>query len=830
MQLPLRDRYRYERYIAMRKTKDQNQLASADDTTIMNDTPPTASTHPKVKKNKIRPKLKPIVSTDDDDDEGLGYGEWKKPASAHNTPTTSPQPKAKKKLKIRPKLKPIVSTDEGDEDEGLGYGEWAPSPKPSPIKPRQISESGSEEDDAIHAIQKISSNFLQPPPTTTSSEMEEKEEIIQPEARVDNDVGASSRPITQSKRDFDNKLQFFENNTGGEKVKKVSDNRASTTNATTHTQQQQKGTEAEVALEWCWSRIWKGSLVLFCIAICCEVLSIAIIIKMSLSHNVGISSDIGEEALLWNKELTSNNATIDENIAGEVLWSSREENEEVPVIELLGIEGKESVERTIENILPPEEATMSVISVADDGQYIKKDEGSSVNGLNELVVLEEDATEDDTHPEIEISLSPEEERETQARHDEYPCTQEDDGSESDFDPEVEEHLASPEGVAASSETTAQIVPVTNDEDIDSNSTLEVAYDEVSGDESNANEQAGIRLAEEEDTEATEKVDDEQPSAIQTPESEPTVNDLPDTDNKELEAVEEYLSPAGAVLDDIEHHDEASSEQEDEGSESLASEPPETDSDKLETEEEEHLMSSEEVPVSAMIVQMAPETIDGELDAQITLDPSGNEELGEELDANGLADTNLVEVEAGMKVEASDNNKQPEPAIEPSLKATDGYERDSTSVEEASTGDMQPTAHMNDAVMPAAEAELDENEHAQIELIEEETTSEDGSDQPKPEGMSSVGDNNHVENADQNVDEDVPQKQPVLPRTSETKHEFLSQLEKFEEAFESYEVIDALVGHVATAVPKLLLKRILGAAMKVKERLSRRKKKQLMRRE
>jgi hypothetical protein len=55
---------------------------------------------------------------------------------------------------------------------------------------------------------------------------------------------------------------------------------------------------------------------------------------------------------------------------------------------------------------------------------------------------------------------------------------------------------------------------------------------------------------------------------------------------------------------------------------------------------------------------------------------------------------------------------------------------------------------------------------------------------------------------------------VRPLTKETKREFLAMLNQFEDAFESYEVIDALIGHVVCAVPKLLLKRVLGLFTKV----------------
>jgi len=795
---------------------------------------PTTSPRSKGKKNKIRPKLKPIVSTDKDDDEGLGYGEWTQNqlASANNsttsmnvTPTTSPRPKARKN-KIRPKLKPIVSTNE-DDDEGLGYGEWAPSPlKPS----RQISKnnnwSGSEEEeedekedeardeDTMHAIQNISSKLLH---SATTNEKEEEIELDE---------------ATQSKRNsFDNKLQLSESNTVDDEKVKVSDNRAS--NNAIHTPQ--KGTdEVDLQLQLLWSRIWKGTMLLLCIAIFCEVLSIAIITKMRLSH-VELSSNISE-SLSSNEELISANVTMDENVTGEVLlWSSREENEEVPdIMEVAGIE-EESIEPTIENKVPSEEEIVPATSVAVDVQYNKKDEGI-VNGLpeNELAKLEEDVTEDSTQPASEVSSSPEDEIET--HENEYPSTQEEEGSESganekasECDPEADEHMTSSEEVTTS-EATERTVPVTNDEDLDANNTLEVAHDEVADDESSANEQAGIRLIEEMAlVETAEKVregsgsDDEQHSAMQDQESESSVNELPLTDHEKLETVGEYLPPAEDVHDDIELNGEQPSAEDDE-SESVANKLPGIDSGRLETEEE-HLSPSKEVPVSAMTEEMDSVTIDEELDAQITLD----EGLGEESNANELADTDLVEVEVETKVESSDNNEQHEQHEPILVEATDGYERDSTSVKEASASGKQPSTNVNDVTLPSAEPNSVENEHANNEQIEEETTSEDGSDQPKLiEGSPSLDGSDHGggDDDDQNVNKDVlHQQQQVPPRSIETKREFLGNLEKFEEAFESHEVIDALVGHVAYVVPKLLLKRILGAVRKVKERFLKKKQKQ-----
>ncbi len=50
---------------------------------------------------------------------------------------------------------------------------------------------------------------------------------------------------------------------------------------------------------------------------------------------------------------------MDEDVAGEVLWSSREENEDVLDVQLAGIEEEESVETATEDILPSDDATMS---------------------------------------------------------------------------------------------------------------------------------------------------------------------------------------------------------------------------------------------------------------------------------------------------------------------------------------------------------------------------------------------------------------------------------------------------------------------------------------
>ena len=202
------------------------------------------------------------------------------------------------------------------------------------------------------------------------------------------------------------------------------------------------------------------------------------------------------------------------------------------------------------------------------------------------------------------------------------------------------------------------------------------------------------------------------------------------------------------------------------------------------------------------------------DAKSGLDPSRDEVIGEESDTNELADTDLVDV----VVEDSDNG------IHDLMTPSEEYEsKSSASMEEVLVSDKQPVANnIHDASTPSKEPEPLENEPAKTELVEEKTKSED-----VPEGSPSLddgsdhGDNNYHEEEN----EHELQQEPPPRYTTETKREFLDTLDKFEDTFDSYDVIDALIGHVVFAVPKLLLKRILGAAMKVKGGFSKKEKKQ-----
>ena len=322
--------------------------------------------------------------------------------------------------------------------------------------------------------------------------------------------------------------------------------------------------------------------------------------------------------------------------------------------------------------------------------------------------------------------------------------------------------------------------VTVNEDLDANSALGPSDDEGFRDESDANEVAETYLVE---VVVDDSTDNEQPEVVITP---------------SVEAAEE-------VREGFESDDEQPDAREDEQSEADVDEQA---SDSSELEAEEYSSPPEEVTESDTI-QALPVTIDGDIDTFSALHPLVDEKLVDESDANEAAETDLVEVE--ITVEDSDNDEQPELVVTPSEEADAEKESEIVSVEEVSASDEQHVANIDDAVMTSEEPESDEKEHATIET---EMTSEDGSDQHEAEGSPSLDD--HEDNDREDTEHELQQQSP---RTIETKREFLATLEKFEDTFESYEVIDALIGHVACAVPKLLVKRILGAATKLKGRFS-----------
>jgi hypothetical protein len=649
----------------------------------------------------------------------------------NDTPKSSPRPKAKKN-KIRPKLKPIVSPNE-DDDEGLGYGEWAPV---SPLKPRNVTEnnwSGSEEDEKKEEISSVHEALV------ARDEVKKIRPKLQPvssekEVQTKEEIWSESRSRPESQCSFDNKLQLSESNMDVEKVKS-SDNKASTN--TQHTVNSNKENISDETRQRLRARISKGLMVLLCVAVSCEVLSIAIITKVRMSH-VELSSIVNETWVSDNAPIIP--AALEQTEADEVLSSSKEDNEEVPNMELTEIKEDET-EPKIESMLSSEEAILPVTSIVNDEQYDAKDEESEseVNELPEIMEqLEVDA-------EVE-GLSQSEEVHEGFVNDDGQSNAKDEESESGVNEETsvsnkleaEEYLSPSEQVTESE--TVQIVSVTSDEALDANRTPDLS-DEGLGDEPDANDLTDIDLVEVA-VEDSENGTQPEPELVITPSE---------------EATEEYVSTS--VEED--------------------KQPVANDNNDASTPAEE------------------PESVENE-----------------------HAKIELIETETTLE----DGSEQHEPEGSPSLddtyhgdQATEVFGRESTSMEEGK----QPVANdNNDASTPAEEPELVENEHPKIDLIETETTLEDGSEQHEPEGSPSLDDTYHGDNNDH--EENDHELQQESPRTTETKREFLAKLDEFEDAFESYEVVDALIGHVACAVPKLLLKRILGVAMKVKGRFSKKK--------
>ncbi len=712
----------------------------------------------------------------------------------NDTPTPTPRQKSKKN-KIRPKLKPIVSTHEDDDDGVLGYGEWAPSP----LKPRQTPEnnnwSGSEEDekkegDTIDEINKMSPKCQ--PASTTERELT-KEEEVQSNARLDEVV--TSRP-TQSQRCFDNKLQLSESNTDGE-IEKVSNTSTSSTN--TYAQQAEVSDIENILsdgnLQMLRSRIWKGFILLLCIAISCEVLSIAIIAKVRLSHHVELSSD-ENEAWVPDKE-----PTIEETGVDEVLQSSGEEKDQLPNMERVELEEGNEYDEAELGIDSTSEA-----AVVNEEQYDTNNDGGSAIEVqdNELLKLNEEATESDEQP-IKTSSS-----ESSEDNDEQPSTQEGEGPAS-IEQASDFRLNSEENLSISEEVTANVLQMMQVRiHLDANGTLNLSDDEVSQGKLDAIEQAEEVLPVEATEEVREKFEsiDEQSRAKQ--DEVLSMHEVLESAMSELPEPEENLPSVEEEHENIERNDDQPNTQEDKGSESISNEISEADSSKLGVEQERYSSPSEEALINETTVQNISLVIDEELDANSTVDSSGNGGFGDEIDEQ--ADTDLVEIQD------FDKHEQPE------LVVSDEYDRDSLSVmKEITVEDEQPATNIHDAgnaTIPSTDAESVENKHAQTELIEKDRISENGSDQSKLEGSPSLDNNTHDDN-DQEEKEDVHQ-QVILPRTVETKREYLASLQKFEDVFEPHEVIDALIGHVVCVLPRLLLKGILGAAMKIKRRFSKKK--------
>lgn len=183
------------------------------------------------------------------------------------TPT---RPSKVKKSKIRPKLKPIVSpTDDNYDDEGfgLGYGEWTPS------KRRQQSPENDTPKDDEKKDERCDTLKLQ---------SESNEEI-----RTDNAISNASDDIslTKTQLSFDNKLKLSERDvTDNEKENRANECVSQVTYSQKNLNEGNKskcmdGVWIESTSSLLRSRVRQGFIILLCIAAICEVLRISIVIK-----------------------------------------------------------------------------------------------------------------------------------------------------------------------------------------------------------------------------------------------------------------------------------------------------------------------------------------------------------------------------------------------------------------------------------------------------------------------------------------------------------------------------------------------------------------------
>ena len=232
----------------------------------------------------------------------------------------------KKKGKIRPKLKPIVSPNEDDDEGGLGFGDWTPSK-------RQVhdDELSSTEDQKIlfercHASVGSGSHIRTLYPITNKKEEEQGLEQVGEMAdkaisieSESNRLNGFDRPPTEIQRNFDNKLQLYENNTDSKKGNCFGDRSLKVA-------PQSILSGCSIRKQSMSGLLYSGLIAILCMTVVCEVVCLAIVIRFRLSH----------------LELSSNNKTF----ASKKVLSSEEGNLPIPVtmIEFKGNEVSSPVE------------------------------------------------------------------------------------------------------------------------------------------------------------------------------------------------------------------------------------------------------------------------------------------------------------------------------------------------------------------------------------------------------------------------------------------------------------------------------------------------------
>lgn len=331
------------------------------------------------------------------------------------TPT---RPSKVKKSKIRPKLKPIVSpTDDNYDDEGeLGYGEWTPSKRRQQSPENDTPKDDEKKDERCDTLK-------------LELQSESNEEI-----RTDNAISNASDDIslTKTQLSFDNKLKLSERgDIGNEKDNRANE----CVSQVTYSQKKLNEGNKSKCMNGVWiestcsllrSRVWQGFIILLCIAAICEVLCISIVIKCRLSHvessNISDTSALEKELSYVDYKEESSNENNNISETGREVLPITEMVEESVVNEtssLLDEEIQDASEVEVKN-MGSEEVTAPVkeANASETDELVKEVENEEVPSLRETQdapeiemqfragqeassVLEEEVTEDNA-PTIEL--------------------------------------------------------------------------------------------------------------------------------------------------------------------------------------------------------------------------------------------------------------------------------------------------------------------------------------------------------------------------------------------------------------------------------------------
>ena len=806
------------------------------------------------------------------------------------------RPKAKKN-RIRPKLKPIAATNE-DDDEGLGYGEWASSPVTIRSK-----GSGSEEDEKKHEDPNGTATKLEKAmmsarlqPFLIKEEMKTKEGMRNEHARA---------LPTQSKRSFDNRLHLSQSIKEGKAI----DSKA--TSATTILIEDNLNLQMfrTRILKGLAVLLWIAfSFEVFSIIVIAKVkmshdglydnerkvwtpnndnTSTGMVetgyVEVLSSLKEGIDEEPHMELVSYEDEVAEpfNPVLSKEEILSNELHGNKDQEEEK-------IEMKNDDEQLVGNHEPSfaTEGGKTEVEQLEIEDFLSKESFRGNNEQHSDKELESDEQKLDSKSEgFENSIDqPSAEKKTESESDMTEMESDILSGDDKLD-DAEESLQPLEEVDAS-EMTEQISSMVTDEDRSATYTPDLAGDDKSGDNKSGTTDSSIAEIEGFDSEIAIKQsedaikidesgsnsveeslvpdkfqrDDEEASSDTVIESFYGSHDRPDVteemyaysvkespealqedlkiDAEELSTKEEgELISLSEMLESLKSsHDWPDAREEESGTNGVEETNVEAAScnDKLDIETTKSLMASEEMDTDEMKVQTTSVIISEEPDAT-----NAHEELGEksgtadsEKDFENLDDTEMVikqpddtnaEHESGsMSVEGSLSDKnEPDMSadinLSPPLKEA---ESDEDRPFDASLSGEKESGISADNFLssPSRESELDEDEHfhdAELiyEVVEDKMSTGDDDNQNQVVEWSSVTERDHfyIDN------EEHGHGFELTLHTSERKRGALVKLNEFKETFERYEIIDAIIGHVVCAIPKLLWNRIVGATVSIKAR-------------